>query len=68
MLAALPIKERALFWSSIWELANNPEKLKEYGIDAIYGNVVYSRVQEGLIYVFKISPTGQVFPEIVPDM
>jgi len=68
LLAALPIKERALFWSSIWELANNPEKLKEHDIDAIYGNVVYSRVQEGLIYVFKINPTGQVFIEVVPDM
>ena len=68
LLAALPIKQRQLFWSSIWDLANDPEKLKEYDIKAIYGNVVYSRLRKGLIYVFKISSTGQVYPEIVPDM
>lgn len=68
LLAALPVKQRQLFWSSIWDLANDPEKLKEYDIKAIYGNVVYSRLRMGLIYVFKISSTGQVYPEIVPDM
>jgi len=68
LLAALPVKQRKLFWSSIWDLANDPEKLKEYDIKAIYGNVVYSRLRMGLIYVFKISSTGQVYPEIIPDM
>jgi hypothetical protein len=68
LLAALPVKQRQLFWSGIWDLANDPEKLKEYDIKAIYGNVVYSRLRMGLIYVFKISSTGQVYPEIVPDM
>jgi hypothetical protein len=68
LLAALPVKQRKLFWSSIWDLANDPEKLKEYDIKAIYGNVVYQKLRPGLIYVFKISPTGQVYPEIVPDM
>ena len=37
-------------------------------IEAIYGNVVYSRLRKGLIYVFKVSPAGQVYPEVVPDM
>jgi hypothetical protein len=68
LLKALPIKQKQLFWSSIWELANDPNRLKEYDIEAIYGNVVYSRLRKGLIYVFKISPTGQVYPEVVPDM
>jgi len=68
MLKALPIEQRQLFWSSIWGLANDTEKLKQYGIKAIYGNVVYSRLTEGLIYVFKISLSGQVYPEIIPDM
>jgi len=68
LLQALSIKQKQLFWSNIWELANDPEKLKEHDIEAIYGNVVYSRLREGLIYVFKISPTGQVYPEVVPDM
>jgi hypothetical protein len=68
LLSALPIKQRQIFWSSIWDLANDPEKLKEYDIEAIYGNAVYSRLRTGLIYVFKISSTGQVYPEVVPDM
>ncbi|MHC4485412.1 MAG: hypothetical protein ACYS4T_09390 [Planctomycetota bacterium] len=68
LLQALSIKQRQLFWSNIWDLANDPEKLKKHDIEAIYGNVVYSRLTKGLIYVFKISPTGQVYREVVPDM
>jgi hypothetical protein len=68
LLKALPIKQRQMFWSNIWDLANDPDKLKEHDIEAIYGNVVYSRLRKGLIYVFKVSATGQVYPEVVPDM
>jgi len=68
LLQALPVREKNVFWSGIWSLANDPEKLKEYDIRAIYGNVVYSRLTKGLIYVFKISSVGQVYPEVVPDM
>lgn len=68
LLEALPIESRKMFWSEIWELANDTEKLAEYDIDAIYGNAVYWKLREGLIYVFKISSSGQVYPEIVPDI
>jgi len=68
LLKLLPMKQKRLFWSNIWDLANDPEKLKEHDIDAIYGNAVYSRLREGLIYVFKINPAGQVYPEVVPDI
>lgn len=68
LLQALPVREKDVFWSGIWSLANDPERLKEYDIRAIYGNVVYSRLTKGLIYVFKISSVGQVYPEVVPDM
>jgi hypothetical protein len=68
LLEALPIKHRQMFWTSIWDLANDTEKLKEHDIEAIYGNVVYSPLRKGLIYIFKISPTGQVYREVVPDM
>ncbi len=68
LLQTLPIPHQQLFWSSIWELANDPDKLHEYGIRAIYGSAVYQPLKEGLIYVFKISPTGQFYPETVPDM
>ena len=68
LLEALPIEYRNMFWSEIWELANDTEKLTEYDIEAIYGNAVYWKLREGLIYVFKINSTGQVYPEIVPDI
>ena len=68
LLEALPIEYRQMFWSEIWELANDTEKLAEYDIDAIYGNAVYWKLREGLIYVFKINSSGQVYPEIVPDI
>jgi hypothetical protein len=68
LLELLPENQRNLFWTNIWELANNSDKLREYDIKAVYGNVVYSKLRKGLIYVFKISPTGQLYPETVPDM
>jgi len=68
LLEALPIEQKKMFWSEIWELANDTEKLAEYDIDAIYGNAVYWKLREGLIYIFKINSTGQVYPEIVPDI
>ncbi len=68
LLQALPIQQQQLFWTEIWDLANNLDKLKEHGIKAIYGNAVYRKLQEGLIYVFKIKPTGELSIEVVPDM
>ncbi|MBN2457045.1 MAG: hypothetical protein JXB29_11020 [Sedimentisphaerales bacterium] len=68
LLKLLMPREKELFWSSIWQLANDPDKLNQYGIKAVYGNVVYSKLREGLIYVFKITPAGQLYPEVVPDM
>jgi hypothetical protein len=68
LLQALPLAHQQLFWSSIWDLANDPEKLREYGIKAIYGTAVYNQFRPGLIYVFKINPAGELYPEVVPDM
>ncbi|MHC4508968.1 MAG: hypothetical protein ACYTAO_08415 [Planctomycetota bacterium] len=68
LLKLLPAEQRQMFWANIWELANDPEKLAQHDIEAIYGNAVYSKLREGLIYVFKINSTGQVYPEVVPDI
>ena len=68
LLEALPIEHRKMFWSEIWELANDTERLAEYDIDAIYGNDVYWQFIEGLIYIFKINSSGQVYPETVLDI
>lgn len=35
---------------------------------AIYGSVVYQKLEPGLIYVFKISSTGALYPETVLDL
>jgi hypothetical protein len=68
LLKALPVEHQQLFWSSIWDLANDPEKLRQYGIKAIYGTAVYNQFRPGLIYVFKLNPAGGLYPEVVPDM
>ncbi len=67
LLDRLPPADQGLFWDAIWRLANDPEALKAHGIKAMYGNAVYKKLRPGLIYVFKISSTGQVYPETVPD-
>jgi hypothetical protein len=56
------------FWDAIWELSNDQEKLKEYGITAMWGNVVYKPLKPGLIYVFKITNAGGIIYETVPDI
>lgn len=68
LLSALPIAHQQLFWSSIWDLANDPQSLRAHGIKAIYGSVVYNQFRPGLIYVFKINPIGHLYVEVVPDM
>jgi hypothetical protein len=68
LTAKLGLRDRKLFWDSIWALANNPEALAECGVTAIYGNAIYYRLEKGYIYVFKITATGQVYPEVVPDI
>ena len=64
LLESLPIEKRHMFWSNIWDLANDTEKLTAHDVEAIYGNAIYSKLRKGLIYVFKINSTGQVYPEV----
>lgn len=61
---ALRIKNRDIFWEAIWELANAPESLNPYGIKAVFGNAIYTRLQANRIYYFKISATGQIYIEV----
>ena len=68
LLRDLKLSDQRMFWEAIWDLANNPEALRDHGIKAIYGNAVYKRLSPGLIYVFKIGADGQVYPETVLDM
>jgi hypothetical protein len=68
LLKLMPAGHRQLFWQHIWDLADNTETLGQYDIEAIYGNVVYTRLRPGLIYVFQITPSGQVYPQVVPEL
>ena len=55
------------FWAAIWDLANDTDKLKEYGINAVYGNAIYTKLAPGQLYQFKINDAGQIYPEVVKD-
>ena len=68
LLARLPVKDRNLFWSEIWSLSDDPERLAAAGIKAIYGNVIYKRLQPGRLYLFRIKDTGELYPDSVPDL
>jgi hypothetical protein len=68
LLNMLSDDERDLFWRGLWELAEDPDRLEQYGIRAVYGNAVYTRLRPGLIYIFKITSAGQVFREVIPDI
>jgi len=62
----LSIDTRDKFWEKLWSLSENPDQLREQGIKAIFGNVVYKRLRPNLIYVFKINNSGELYPETVP--
>ncbi len=64
----LSIEDGQLFWDEIWQLSNNPKRLEKLGIKAVYGNAVYRQLKPGLIYIFKVSGTGALYPEIIPDL
>ncbi len=67
-LAKLPVRHRNLFWSEIWSLSNNPKKLEDLGITAIFGSAVYQRMEPGRVYLFRINNSGQIYPLAVPDL
>ncbi len=67
LFAKLKLAEQKTLWDAIWSLSNDPQALSEYGIQAVYGNVVYKQLKPGLIYIFKMDPSGNVFPETIPD-
>lgn len=62
---SLKVSDRAVFWEAVWSLANDPERLSEYGITAVFGNAIYTRVEPDKVYLFKIGATGQIYPEVM---
>lgn len=68
IFAKLPVRSREMFWQEIWQLSNDPDRLKSAGVTAIYGNVVYKKLRPGLIYSFKIDNSGSLHPETFPAL
>lgn len=62
---SLKVDDRAIFWEAVWDLANDPTRLSQYGIQAVFGNAIYTRMEAGKVYLFKIGATGQIYPEVV---
>lgn len=62
---SLKLKNQPIFWEAIWDLANDPEQLSAYGIKAVFGNAIYTKMQPDKVYLFKISPTGQIYPDVL---
>lgn len=62
---SLRIKNQTVFWDAIWDLANDPQQLSEYGVTAVFGNTIYTRMEPDRVYLFKISPTGQIYPDVL---
>ncbi len=60
--------DKKLFWSSIWDLAENPDMLNKHGIKAIFGNAIYKKLKPKMIYIFRIDAKGQVYPDSVPEI
>jgi hypothetical protein len=61
----LKLNDRNTFWEAVWGLANDPTRLSQYGIQAVFGNAVYTKMEPGKVYLFKIGATGQIYPEVM---
>lgn len=68
LFSKLRLVDQKILWDNIWALSNDPSALSEYGIQAIYGNAVYKKVKPGLVYMFKLDASGNVYPETIPDL
>lgn len=62
----LGLRDRQAFWSALWSLSDDPERLAKLGVRAIYGSAVYKKLQPDMIYTLKIGATGDLFLEATP--
>jgi hypothetical protein len=62
---ALGLRDRQRFWSEIWNLSDDPDRLARLGVRAIQGTASYRRLTPGFIYQFKIGATGDLLLEAV---
>ncbi len=62
---SLRLRDQVTFWDAIWGLANDPQQLSQYGVKAVFGNAIYTKMEPDRVYLFKISPTGQIYPDVL---
>ncbi|ADE54134.1 hypothetical protein [Coraliomargarita akajimensis] len=62
---ALRMSNQSLFWEAIWNLANDPDALSQYGVHAVFGNALYLRLEYDRLYQFKVNASGQIYPEVI---
>ena len=41
---SLHLQNRDIFWEAIWDLANDTTRLNDYGVQAVFGNAIYTRL------------------------
>lgn len=68
MFKDLSLDTRHQFWDAIWTLANDPARLAAGGVQAVYGNAIYTKLKPGLIYIFNLDANGAFYPETVPAL
>jgi len=68
VFALVPQRLRRAFWSEIWNLANDPRRLKKLGITAIYGNDLYQQLRPGRTYRFQLGNNGEFYVETMPEI
>lgn len=61
-------ENKETFWTSIWDLANNPDGLKKHGIRSIQGEAISQKMVPGTVYTFILENTGLVRIEKRPDI
>jgi len=68
VFALVPARLRHAFWSEIWNLANDPQRLKKLGITAVYGNDLYQQLRPGRTYRFQLGNNGEFYVETMPEI
>ncbi len=54
-------------WRNFWKICNDPEKQKELGIRASYGQAIYMQGEEGRTYEVQLRASGSTSLKTLPD-
>ena len=54
-------------WANFWNIANDPERMKQLGLRAVQGQGASMQLREGKIYLVKLRSTGDVTINVLPE-